>query len=77
MIHSMVMMRELPGARHVAIWVISLYGFTTVPWLQQNTVVLQKTQEPAVDSRSQTFIENTHLLFTVTIIYLLIYFVTI
>eukprot|EP00438_Fugacium_kawagutii_P005359 Skav207096 [mRNA] locus=scaffold2123:25752:29784:+ [translate_table: standard] len=30
MIQSMVMMRELPGARSVALWVISLYAFTTV-----------------------------------------------
>ena len=34
MIQSMVMMRELPGARSVAFWVIGLYGFTTAPrWI--------------------------------------------
>ena len=31
MIQSMVMMRQLPGARQVAFWVIGLYGFTTAP----------------------------------------------
>lgn len=39
MIQSMVMMRELPGARSVAFWVIGLYGFTTVVAAVEGTAV--------------------------------------
>eukprot|EP00435_Cladocopium_sp_Y103_P011610 s1705_g3.t1 len=39
MIQSMVMMRELPGARHVAFWVIGLYGVTTVVAAVEGTAV--------------------------------------
>lgn len=39
MIQSMVMMRELPGAKAVACWVIALYGFTTVVAAVEGTAV--------------------------------------